>query len=255
MTASLSDPWAVLGLTPSASDDEIKARYRALALENHPDKIPNDAVRRREGEERLKQINNAHDEIKSMKTSYRTATPGPPTDTAPQRPPDEPRRSSRRFRKAYHEYAPRADPPPPPQPMASTPAHHETFSERYHKEEQRAPGEDRVDEPSETLRQSSGHHSAQAADAAQRHEDERRRYEKRKKERETMEHYPTDMAFSTPYSRRRADELRGPEEEQERRARSISRSPSVRSSRSEKEDEDEEGNALFDGWKEELDDL
>lgn len=32
------DPYALLGLTPAASDDEVKARYRALARDHHPDR-------------------------------------------------------------------------------------------------------------------------------------------------------------------------------------------------------------------------
>lgn len=34
-----SSPYEVLGMTPSASDAELKARYRQLVLEHHPDKL------------------------------------------------------------------------------------------------------------------------------------------------------------------------------------------------------------------------
>jgi DnaJ like chaperone protein len=37
--AEAADPYTVLGLTPGASDAEIKARRRALAFEHHPDRL------------------------------------------------------------------------------------------------------------------------------------------------------------------------------------------------------------------------
>ena len=33
------DPYSVLGVDPSASDEEVKHAYRRLTLENHPDKL------------------------------------------------------------------------------------------------------------------------------------------------------------------------------------------------------------------------
>lgn len=39
VTASLSDPYVVLGMDRSASDAEIKRHYRKLVAENHPDKV------------------------------------------------------------------------------------------------------------------------------------------------------------------------------------------------------------------------
>lgn len=38
-TADDGDPFLVLGLTPEASDEEVKASYRALAREHHPDRL------------------------------------------------------------------------------------------------------------------------------------------------------------------------------------------------------------------------
>ena len=49
------DLYAVLGLTKTASDDEIRKAYRRLAKENHPDLNPGDAA----AEEKFKKISSA----------------------------------------------------------------------------------------------------------------------------------------------------------------------------------------------------
>ena len=37
----MRDPYEVLGISPSATDDEVKAAYRALARKYHPDNYAN----------------------------------------------------------------------------------------------------------------------------------------------------------------------------------------------------------------------
>lgn len=53
---SIRDPYEVLGVSRSASADEIKSAYRKLARKYHPDVNPNDA----EAEEKFKEIGQAY---------------------------------------------------------------------------------------------------------------------------------------------------------------------------------------------------
>lgn len=62
-----SSPYDVLGVSPSASDSEIKARHRKLALDHHPDKLIADGVPREfltAAERALANINAAWDTIR-----------------------------------------------------------------------------------------------------------------------------------------------------------------------------------------------
>src|SRR5687768_14834273 len=54
--AQNKDFYAVLGVSASASHDEIKKQYRKLAAKHHPDKNPNDA----KSAERFKEISEAY---------------------------------------------------------------------------------------------------------------------------------------------------------------------------------------------------
>lgn len=54
-----SDPYQILGVSRTASEDEVKKAYRKKARENHPDLNPNDPA----AAKRMKEINEAYDRI------------------------------------------------------------------------------------------------------------------------------------------------------------------------------------------------
>ena len=57
----IEDPYKVLGISPDASDDEIKRAYRQLAKKYHPDVNPGDA----EAARKMQQVNAAYEQIKN----------------------------------------------------------------------------------------------------------------------------------------------------------------------------------------------
>lgn len=57
----IDDPYKVLGVSPDASDEEIKRAYRALAKKYHPDLNPGDAV----AAKKMQEVNAAYDQIKN----------------------------------------------------------------------------------------------------------------------------------------------------------------------------------------------
>lgn len=58
----MNDPYSVLGVSPSASDEEVKKAYRELARKYHPDNYQNNPLADL-AEEKMKEINEAYDAI------------------------------------------------------------------------------------------------------------------------------------------------------------------------------------------------
>ncbi len=66
------DPYKVLGVSPNASDDEIKQAYRRLAKKYHPDRNPGD----QEAAKKMQEVNAAYEQIKNPQAYQRTQQSG-----------------------------------------------------------------------------------------------------------------------------------------------------------------------------------
>ncbi|MEI7683923.1 MAG: DnaJ domain-containing protein, partial [Planctomycetota bacterium] len=62
------DPYEALGVSKTASEDEIKKAYRNLARQHHPDRNPGD----KQAEAKFKEIQDAYDVLsdKTKKAQY-----------------------------------------------------------------------------------------------------------------------------------------------------------------------------------------
>lgn len=63
----MKDPYSVLGVPRSATDDEIKKAYRTLAKKYHPDNYSGSSMAQA-AEERMKEINEAYDTIQKERS-------------------------------------------------------------------------------------------------------------------------------------------------------------------------------------------
>lgn len=63
-SSNIEDAYKVLGISPSATDDEVKAAYRKMALKHHPDRISTlgDDIRKA-AEKKFQEINDAKERI------------------------------------------------------------------------------------------------------------------------------------------------------------------------------------------------
>ena len=61
------DPYQVLGVSPSASDDEVKKAYRTLSRKYHPDANVNNP-NKAQAEEQFKKVQQAYDEVQKMRS-------------------------------------------------------------------------------------------------------------------------------------------------------------------------------------------
>lgn len=63
----MNDPYQVLGVTSSASDEEVKKAYRELARKYHPDNYQNNPLADL-AEEKMKEINEAYEQIQRQRS-------------------------------------------------------------------------------------------------------------------------------------------------------------------------------------------
>ena len=68
----VQDPYKVLGVSPGASDEEIKKAYRLLSKKYHPDLNPGDETAAR----KMSEINAAYEQIQKGNTGYQGGTYG-----------------------------------------------------------------------------------------------------------------------------------------------------------------------------------
>ena len=62
----MSDPYKVLNIAPTASDDEVKRAYRELARKYHPDNYHDNPLADL-AQEKMKEINEAYEQIQRQR--------------------------------------------------------------------------------------------------------------------------------------------------------------------------------------------
>jgi curved DNA-binding protein CbpA len=82
------DPYAVLGVTTEASDDDLDHAFRGLVRQHHPDTRPSEPES--DADQRLQEILNAYatlrDPVRRAAYDRTRARPAGPTSTPPPRP-------------------------------------------------------------------------------------------------------------------------------------------------------------------------
>ena len=68
----MNDPYKILGVSPDATDEQIKAAYRRLAKKYHPDLNPGDPA----AAKKMQQVNAAYEQIKNPEKAAQGQTGG-----------------------------------------------------------------------------------------------------------------------------------------------------------------------------------
>lgn len=63
----MKDPYSILGVSKKASDEEVKAAYKALVRKYHPDNYSDDNPLKELANEKMQEINKAYDDIVRMR--------------------------------------------------------------------------------------------------------------------------------------------------------------------------------------------
>ena len=71
----MNDPYKILGVPPTATDDEVKKAYRELARKYHPDKYAGTDLADL-ASEKMKEVNAAYEEIQTMRSGKQNASSG-----------------------------------------------------------------------------------------------------------------------------------------------------------------------------------
>lgn len=72
---NMNDPYSVLGISSSASDEEVKQAYRRLAKKYHPDNYMNSPLADT-ASEKMKEINDAYDRILNERRQQKKGSSG-----------------------------------------------------------------------------------------------------------------------------------------------------------------------------------
>lgn len=70
----MKDPYSILGVSPGASDEEVKNAYRNLARRYHPDNYDDNNPLKELAKEKMQEINAAYDEIQRDRTSGKSSS-------------------------------------------------------------------------------------------------------------------------------------------------------------------------------------
>ena len=71
----MTDPYQVLGVSPSATDEQMKSAYRELARKYHPDNYVNNPLADL-AQEKMKEINEAYDQIQRQRKQQQQSYSG-----------------------------------------------------------------------------------------------------------------------------------------------------------------------------------
>jgi len=86
MACSIDHSYQVLGIDPSASPEEVKRAHRDLVQVWHPDRFMANPRLQKLAQEKLLEINEAYDRLRSPSSAAPVVEPPPPAAVPPQRP-------------------------------------------------------------------------------------------------------------------------------------------------------------------------